>query len=201
MKLAEFDHVLKGSFEPRRTWTAEVTDAAALRRSSRRRRARGLFAHPLTAKGRSCARWLVAVGIRPAGSARGRLVARAERRCRIDAAGDGPGRAGRRWPATSFRAPAHVRRRARLGRFAGETPCQCGIRIVDLSHAPGRDARRCRVISGEVWVVCSREPTPRGLDPGRVGPTDHTEHVVGIAFRHGRSVRRQPPAPDLTGRP
>ena len=74
----------------------------------------------------------------------------------------------------------------------GSLPGQRGIGVVDLGHPArgGLDGRR--VIAGEVRVIRSREPPPRGLDLGRGGAALDAEDRVRIAFHHARQCTGPP---------
>jgi hypothetical protein len=190
VELAELDDVRPRPIESRRAGPPEVPDPGALERPGRSRRSRRLLTDALTTERRMAAQWrAAAMRVLPTGLARGRLVTGLERRGRIDPSGDGPRRPGRRWPATTTRAVLpEVGRRAARRSFAVRLAGKRGIRVVDLGHLPGGDPRRGGVVAGQVGVVRPRESPPRGLDAGRIGAPLDAEDLVGIAFRHGRSV-------------
>jgi hypothetical protein len=121
------------------------------------------------------------------------LIARLERRGRIEAARDRSRRSGSGrstatgpWGVPEVRAFA-VEDPAIGSRLAG----QRGVGIVDLGHAPGRGLHRRWVIAGQVRVIGPREPPPGGLDMRRSGATLDAKDDMGVAFRHAGQCSRR----------
>ena len=160
--------VASASLERRRGRPPEVAEPVAVERSGRRRRARRLAARRDRSRSGGWPRQR-----RPAGAVADGLVARPERPARVDPAGDRPGRlrgaAGRRAGAAtpaSNGVPSRRPRPSAPSRRSG-VPGQRRVGVVDLGHPAGRDARRRRIVAGQVRVVGPGEPPPGGLDLGR----------------------------------
>ena len=133
------------------------------------------------------------------------LVARPERRGRVDAAGDRTASASARGGPPRRRAPSAPevgRRRVAAAGPRSAVPGQRRVGVVDLGHPPRRRPGRRRVVTGQVGVVGPGEPPPGGLDACRVARRARRRgrHADRVSPR--RSVRRGPARRRrLTGRP